>query len=601
VNGRSRGGGPIALILVGAVAMTPLAVVWLAGALGGLLASGRPLPIGLAELARTLLGLPAHLAHPALAWPADDRARLPGDLALGLLIATCLIVVLVALGAVLLLAARVGDRAARNRAARFASRGELSALRVRRAMPGRVTLGLHRGRMVAAEPRASVLVVGPSQSGKTTGVVVPALLEWSGPVLSTSIKSDVVHDTYAARSARGEVRVFDPAASSELPHAPWSPILAARTWEGARRMAARLLGLDDSAPARSADESFWRPAGARYLAPLLLAAAHGDSTMRDVLAWIATVDEEEPARLLGSCPVVGAAPALDALRSVWEADVRFRSSLLQTVATALDAWQEPALAAATMGDSQITASWLLDGPNTLYLISPAHDQRRLRGLFAALVADVVAGAFERSARSGRPIEPALLLALDEAANIAPLPNLDELASTGPGQGVQLLTVLQNISQAADRWGRDRAETIVANHRARLFCSGIGDGATLEHLRSTLGEEEIARFSRHRQGALQPGSQTLSSDFRSLAPAHRVRQLDADAALLVYGRLAPAWVKLRPWYARPRLRALAAGQAAPRVTPLRLCRPTLPSLTAAIVDGRRAPRPWAAGAKRRRST
>jgi hypothetical protein len=43
-------------------------------------------------------------------------------------------------------------------------------------------------------------------------------------------------------------------------------------------------------------------------------------------------------------------------------------------------------------------------------------------LFAALVADISAGAFARSAQNGKPIDPALLLALDEAANIAPLPS-----------------------------------------------------------------------------------------------------------------------------------------------------------------------------------
>ena len=226
--------------------------------------------------------------------------------------------------------------------------------------------------------------------------------------------------------------------------------------------------------------------------------------MREVLSWIATTDEDEPAELLESCPSPGAQPALEALRSVWDADARFRSSLLQTVATALDPWQEPQIAAATIGDSQISADWLLDGPNTLYLISPADDQRRLRGLFVALVADITAGAFAHSARTGKPIDPALLLALDEVANIAPLPNLDEIASTGPGQGVQLLSVFQDISQAADRWGRERAETIFANHRARLFSSGIGDRATLEYLRHTLGEEEIARVSTHRQSALHTG-------------------------------------------------------------------------------------------------
>jgi type IV secretion system protein VirD4 len=470
------------------------------------------------------------------------------------------VMALLAAGALLI--ARASKRPKRAHAARFASRGELSALRVRSAQPGRVTLGTHHRTLIAAESRASTMVIGPSQSGKTTGLVVPALLEWAGPALSTSIKSDVVNDTHAARAARGEVRVFDPTGSTHLPHTPWSPISAAGSWEGARRTAARLLGIGENNPARSADESFWRPAGARYLAPLLLAAAHGDLTMREILSWTATINEDEPAELLHACTDRGARPALEALQSVWEADPRFRSSLLQTVATALDAWQEPAIAAATMGDGQITASWLLDGHNTLYLISPAEDQRRLRGLFAALLAEITTGAFQRSTQTSRPLEPALLLALDEAANIAPLPNLDEIASTGPGQGVQLLTVLQNISQAADRWGRDRAETIIANHRARLFCPGIGDQATLEHLQYTLGEQEIPRLATHRQGALAPGSRTISSDFRALAPAHRVRQSDPDTALLIYGRLPPAWLRLRPWYSDRGLRALAARQPAP---------------------------------------
>lgn len=467
------------------------------------------------------------------------------------------------LGAMALLLSWAGsrNRGVRSRAARFAARRDLAELHVRGPQSGRVTLGRYRGRTIAAQQRASVLALGPSQSGKTTGLVVPALLEWGGPALATSVKSDVVHDTLAARTRRGEVHVFDPTGCTQLPHTPWSPVAAAGSWEGARRTAARLLGVGEQGAARSADESFWRPAGARYLAPLLLAAAHGELTMREVLSWVATVEEQEPSELLEDCADPGAQPALEALQSVWEADIRFRSSLLQTVATALDAWQEPAITAATMGESRIAADWLLDGENTLYLISPADDQRRLRGLFTALVADMTAGAFQRSAHTGKPIDPPLLLALDEAANIAPLPNLDEIASTGPGQGVQLLTVLQNVSQATDRWGRDRAETIIANHRARVVCSGVGDRATLDYLRHTLGEEEIERHSTNRQGPLRGGSRTTSSDFRPLAAPHRVRQMRSTQALLVYGRLPPAWLELRAWYADPALRAIAAGKPA----------------------------------------
>jgi len=442
-------------VLAGAavVLAAPVGVVWLAGMLAGLLATGRPLQVGMADAARVLTRLPSRLARPELAWPANVRSGLPGPLALQISLALSALVVLALLATALTMLAWVGRRGGHGRAASFASRGELAELRVSRPLVGRLTLGVHHRALIAAEERASVLLVGPSQAGKTRGLVVPALLEWAGPLVSTSIKSDVVHYTHVARSRRGEVRVFDPTGSCGLPSAPWSPIVASGSWEGARRTAARLLGVGEPGITRSADEAFWRPAAARFLAPLLLAAAHGDLTMREVLSWIATTNEAEPAELLESCPAPGAQPALEALHSVWDADPRFRSSLLQTLATALDAWQEPQIAAATVGDSQISARWLLDGANTLYLIAPADDQRRLRGLFVALLADITAGAFADSARTGKPIDPALLLALDEVANIAPLPNLDELASTGPGQGVQLLSVFQDISQASDRWGR----------------------------------------------------------------------------------------------------------------------------------------------------
>ena len=395
------------------------------------------------------------------------------------------------------------------------------------------------------------MVIAPAQSHKTTGMAVPSILEWDGPVLATSIKGDLAHDTLAARSQLGDSRVFDPTGATGLAGASWSPVAASGTWEGARRTAARLLELGQN-DGNSSDERFWRPAAARYLAPLLFAASREQLTMGDVLGWIATTDEQDPRRLLEqlhSEGVAGAQTALQALAQIWEADPRTRSSMLVTAATALDAWQEPSVAAATAGPNAITADWLLSAPNTLYLSAPADDQKRLRGLFTALVADVVAAAFAASTRTGKPIDPPLLLCLDEAANVAPLPNLDELASTGPGQGVQLLSVFQNISQIHDRWGKDRAETIIANHRARLFGAGIGDRATLEYVGAVLGEQAQMKVSAHRDRLqlIDLGSRTYAHEYRRLAAPNTIREAKPATALLIYGRLKPTWVRLRPWY------------------------------------------------------
>jgi type IV secretory pathway TraG/TraD family ATPase VirD4 len=51
-----------------------------------------------------------------------------------------------------------------------------------------------------------------------------------------------------------------------------------------------------------------------------------------------------------------------------------------------------------------------------------------------------------------------LIVLDEAANIAPVPDLDVIASTGAGQGIQLVTVFQDLVQGTAVYG-GRAKTI----------------------------------------------------------------------------------------------------------------------------------------------
>jgi type IV secretion system protein VirD4 len=161
---------------------------------------------------------------------------------------------------------------------------------------------------------------------------------------------------------------------------------------------------------------------------------------------------------------------------------------------------------------------------------------------------------------GGRLDPPLLLLLDEAANIAPLPDLDVVASTGPGQGVQLLTVLQDLAQAYDRWGRDRADTILNNHRGKLFGSGLSDERTLDALSRLLGEGAVRNVSATR-GERGRNSTTESTSHRPLMPTHVVRQLPTGSAVLVYGNLPPARVALVPWFTDRRLKTLARPSAA----------------------------------------
>ena len=83
-----------------------------------------------------------------------------------------------------------------------------------------------------------------------------------------------------------------------------------------------------------------------------------------------------------------------------------------------------------------------------------------------IVQELVAFAYRRAAVDG-PLDPSLLLLLDEAANIAPIPRLGLDRLDRGESGVQLLSIFQDMAQLATVYGR-RSPTIVNNHRGKLF-------------------------------------------------------------------------------------------------------------------------------------
>jgi type IV secretion system protein VirD4 len=217
-------------------------LVWASGQLAGLVFGHTWLHLNPADLAGVLWSLPHHLGDPALAWPANAREALPGPVGMyGAFTATTAAAAGVA-GGVMRLWQRAGlgnptapgARVKRPAAgsATWASPRELRPLRVRRPQPGRVILGRTGGlggRLLAGEDCHSVLVFGPPDSFKTTGLVIPAILEWTGPVLATSVKPDVIKATRAHRERLGEVVVFDPLGASGLTTRSPSSLATARS------------------------------------------------------------------------------------------------------------------------------------------------------------------------------------------------------------------------------------------------------------------------------------------------------------------------------------------------------------------------------------
>ena len=64
---------------------------------------------------------------------------------------------------------------------------------------------------------------------------LPAILEWQGNLVTTSIKPDVLRATCAHRASLGAVWVYDPLELSGVPSARWTPLAYCSSYADARR------------------------------------------------------------------------------------------------------------------------------------------------------------------------------------------------------------------------------------------------------------------------------------------------------------------------------------------------------------------------------
>jgi type IV secretion system protein VirD4 len=553
------------LLTTGALLLAGTGLLWVVGQVAALLfGAHQHLELRLDEMFGVLLHLPGHYHDPKQAWPPHARELLPGPVGMYTALALTVWVPVMLVGWVVgrwRLPARHSRVPRRQQGARWASLWQLRRLLVAGPRPGRIILGRRdrwRDRLLgrvllAVEQCHSVLAFGPPGSYKTHALVIPAALEWQGPLVATSIKPDLLRATLAHRASLGEVWVYDPLNLSGVPGAQWTPLAYCGTYAQAKRIGRMLADAADIHGHRADDANYWQLLGAKLLACVLYAAAGTGRTMADVARWVDVQDFDQVAQCLME---LGDAHALDAWAACTNRPDNTRGSVFGTAETLLDVFGDPAVAASAEGCDLDVDALLTGANNSLYLYAPASEQERLRPLFELLISVVIARAEElAAAQPDGMLNPRLFVCLDEAGNCAAISKLPQLATTGRGQGIQLLTVWHDEAQLAYRYGR-RAATVLNGHRAKLLLSGQADPGSLELASKLVGDEAITHTAQTSGDGRH--SRTDSVSYRRLVPPEALRQLKPRRALLVYGHLPPVRIRLRPWFRSPRLRRLATA-------------------------------------------
>jgi type IV secretory pathway TraG/TraD family ATPase VirD4 len=400
------------------------------------------------------------------------------------------------------------------------------------------------GRMpVFSGHQHSTLVLGPPRSGKTTGYVVPNVAWAPGAVVATSTKADVLAATIERRSRAGKCWYFDPSATTEAPPGAtvlrWSPLAGCEHWDTATARAHALAG---AAGRPGGDAAHWTERAEALIAPLLHVAAGHGVELDAVIRWVLTRDLTQP---LAGLTAMGSGSELAAqtLAGIAGTDERERSGIESTAARILSAYRHgAALDAACHPNFDPDA--FAASTDTLYLVAPSAAQGQLSPIVVALLHHIRDATYRR-ARTGVTWPP-VLYALDELANIAPLPDLPILLAEGASQGLLTLACLQDLSQARHRWG-PQADGFLTLFGAKVTLGGIADRATLANLSYLAGDHDVPYRSDggHQQGLFEQRSWSTTIQRRPRIPPETIATLPPGVALLNHTWRGPIYLTPRP--------------------------------------------------------
>nr|WP_246414161.1 type IV secretory system conjugative DNA transfer family protein [Microbacterium thalassium] len=421
-------------------------------------------------------------------------------------------------------------------------------------------VGKARGTDVYVSIEDSVALEGPPRSGKGYRVLISAILDWSGPLITTSTTNDNLTATMRMRQTRGDVHVFDPQGLSGIRHPlRINPIAGCEDpLVAMQRGNAIITGTALGASTANAE---WAQASGVVLGRLLHAAAVGNRSIDSVYAW-----GTSPGQARDAVDILNAAGTPgwgDNLEATITGDEKIVSSIWFGVQGAVAPLAVPQIRDALMprpGDPAFDPEQFLDGANTLYLIGSSSGAAAMGGWLSAVLDDIVEVARNRALASpGSRLAQPLGLILDEIANMFRWGNLPRIMADGGGRGICTFVVLQALSQAETSWSRAEADTIWAAATAKVLLGGASHVGHLRDVETLLGYRDTRRTQRSWSNQHVGHSTSEQHERRPLMSVDEIRRMPQSLGLLAYRNRRGVLLDLAGWDERRDARHIVTGK------------------------------------------
>lgn len=410
-------------------------------------------------------------------------------------------------------------------------------------------IGVSQGQPVWISVEDSVVLIGPPRSGKGFHIVINALLDAPGAVVTTSTRGDNVRSVWEARQKTGPVALFDPQGLTKLPSTlKWSPSQGCEDPMVASRRAQAIVGASSMGQSTSNQE--WAGVATTILQYLLHAAAIAKVDTPTLGRWGASPGmASAAARILKESPE--AAPGWGAaLDSELNGDPRMLPSKWMGVSSATSALMLPEVADVldpAPGEG-LDPKTFIEDKGTLFLVGTTTGGGAAAPMLIALMDAITAEAREMAIRQrGNRLDPPLSLILDEIANIAPWKELPTIMSDGGGVGISTMVIIQSPAQARSVWGDNEAQQILDSATITVQLGGSNNERELERFVKLMGERKIQERSKtYSNTGTSTGEQ---SHERAVMTAAELRRLPRGRGLMLAQFSRPVVLTMSRWVDR----------------------------------------------------
>ncbi len=410
-------------------------------------------------------------------------------------------------------------------------------------------------RRVMSPVEDTVLVIGGPRTGKT-GALAGWIVDAPGAAIVTSTRTDLIRLTAPSRQHVGPISVFNPTGLGGLASTvKWSPLAGCKIPSVAQTRAADMIP-----KAQSPEAERWDVQARGALAMMMHAAAMADRPMSRVHQWISNPTEASAREVHNALRESPEAQAMQAAAiQFFTTNDKTKTSITTTMMPAMRWLLDPRAAALAdvVGGDVFDVKRFIAERGTMYLLGK--EDGATAALVAAFTAEIARSAHALAMdQTNERLDPSLLIALDEAALVCPVP-LDQWTADMGGRNIKIVICAQSRSQLRQRWGDEGAGTIMNNAASILIYGGARDPSDLEAFSKLSGERrEIVETK-------DAGGKVISSTTRPvpvLSPA-RIANLPKGNAMLVNRGMPACLVRTRmAWARRDIKRAMRRSPWAP---------------------------------------